>query len=202
MSGADDRAAHAEAARFRYPDSEVLINRAGLTDQAQLDAFERAQVARKLRTLKPINPTNYTAFKAAHLHVFGDIFDWAGQERTYTTGRGAASFARAEFITGEMEKRFAAIKADAGLLRPDPDTFAARAAEHIAEVNAIHPFLEGNGRMQRVLLQAIAHRAGFAIDISTIDQAAWYAAAAASFEQQDYAPLTRLIRDNLTNDVS
>lgn len=115
MSGADYRAAHAEAERFRYPDSEVLINRAGLTDQAQPDAFERARVARKLRTLKPLDPTNYTAFNAAHLHLFGDIFDWAGQERTYTTGRGAASFARAEFITGEMERRFAAIIRQPGL---------------------------------------------------------------------------------------
>jgi fido (protein-threonine AMPylation protein) len=199
VSGPDYSAAQAEAARFCYPDSNVLINRAGLSDQAQLDAFERAQVARKLRSLRPFDPTSYAAFKAVHLHLFGSVYAWAGQERTYTTSRGAASFARAEFIAGEMEKRFTAIRTDAALTLHDRDSFAARAAEHIGEINAIHPFLEGNGRMQRVLLQALAGRAGFAIALDTIDQPAWYAAAAASFEQQDYAPLTALIRDNLSD---
>jgi fido (protein-threonine AMPylation protein) len=38
-----------------------------------------------------------------------DVYDWAGEYRTVTTGRGAP-FCKAEFIAAEMDKRFAAIE--------------------------------------------------------------------------------------------
>ena len=152
-----------------------------------------------MRTLKPFDPTSYAAFKAAHGHIFANVYDWAGQERTYTTGRGAATFARAEFIRSEMDKRFAAIAGDAALRVHDRDGFARAAALHIGEINAVHPFLEGNGRMQRVLLQQLAPGAGFVFKITGIDQAAWYAAAEASFQRQDYAPLTTIIAAHLSD---
>lgn len=157
---ADYAAAEAEAKRFRYADSDVLINLADLRDQNALDAFERTQVARKFETLERFDPTDYDAFKRAHKHLFGSIYAWAGEERTYTTGRGEATFCKAEYIKTEMEKRFALMRSDTDLTSGDPPTFAARAAEHIAEINAIHPFLEGNGRIQRLLLSALAERAG------------------------------------------
>lgn len=189
--------ADAEAKRFRYPDSEVLINLADLRDLRALDAFERTQVARNRETLAAFDPTDYGVFLEVHRHLFGTVYAWAGAERTYTTGRGEAPFCKAEYIKPEMEKRFALMGNDADLRSSDPPTFAARAAEHISELNAIHPFLEGNGRMQRVLLTALAERAGLIAAIEGVSQADWYGAAEASFIEQDYAPLARIILDSL-----
>jgi fido (protein-threonine AMPylation protein) len=189
----DYAAAEAEAKRFRYPDSEVLINLADLRDQRALDAFERTQVARNRETLSAFDPTSADDFKHAHKHLFGTIYAWAGEVRTYTTGRGAAPFCKAEFIEAEMKKRFALIRDDAALLSNDPPTFAACAAEHISELNAIHPFLEGNGRMQRLLLSALAERVGLTATVEGVSQADWYAASEASFANQDYGPLATII---------
>jgi fido (protein-threonine AMPylation protein) len=38
--------------------------------------------------------------------------------------------------------------------------FAEHAADIMAELNAIHPFREGNGRTQRVFMEQLAHAAG------------------------------------------
>jgi len=41
--------------------------------------------------------------------------------------------------------RFEAIRAENDLRGLSAEQFAARAADHMSEVNAIHPFREGNG---------------------------------------------------------
>lgn len=40
-----------------------------------------------------------------------------------------------------------------------PDDFAQRAAHYVNEINAAHPFVEGNGCTQRVWLRNLAERA-------------------------------------------
>jgi cell filamentation protein len=49
------------------------------------------------------------------------------------------------------------------------EQFAARAAEHMCELNTIHPFLDGNGRTQRAFLEMLAKQAGHDIDLARID---------------------------------
>ena len=92
-----------------------------------------------------------------------------------------------------MKKRFAAINAENNLCGLDANGFAARAAEHISELNAIHPFLDGNGRALRAFLEILAERAGHAIDLARIDPQAWNAASIAGFHKQDYRPMRAVI---------
>lgn len=49
--------------------------------------------------------------------------------------------------------------------------FAERASYYISEINAIHPFREGNGRCQLIFLTMLAANAGFALDEHRIDEA-------------------------------
>ncbi|AZS19429.1 hypothetical protein CSW63_01405 (plasmid) [Caulobacter sp. FWC26] len=99
----------------------------------------------------------YAAFKAIHFHLFQDLYAWAGQERTYTTGRGPTPFAPPEQIAPWMEKQFAAFRELKGL---SAEGFAVASANFITEINAAHPFIEGNGRTQRIWLGGVAERAG------------------------------------------
>jgi cell filamentation protein len=114
----------------------------------------------------------------------------AGQYRGVTTGRGAAAFCRAEFIEAEMSKRFAAIDAEHDLRGLATDRFAARAAEHLDELNAIHPFLDGNGRPQRAFLEM---RAGHEIDLARVDPTAWNRASIEGFYKLNHEPLREVI---------
>ncbi len=94
------------------------------------------------------------------------------RRNSYDTGR-TGPFCKAEFIAAEMDKRFAAINGENNLRGLDAATFAARAAEHIGELNAIHPFLDGNGRALRAFLENLAEQAGHHIDLARVDPQAW-----------------------------
>jgi fido (protein-threonine AMPylation protein) len=74
--------------------------------------------------------------------------------------KGGSLFCLVPHIAGQMAQRFAAIRAENGLRGLPREAFAARAAEHLCEINAIHPFREGNGRTLRVFLVCLAEAAG------------------------------------------
>ena len=121
-----------------------------------------------------------------------DIYDWAGQYRRVDTGR-TGPFCKAEFIAPQMDSRFAAINAENNLRGLDAMQFAERAAEHISELNAIHPFLDGNGRGQRAFLEILAGQAGHEIDLARIDAQAWNNASVIGFHNLDYGPMRAII---------
>ena len=119
--------------------------------------------------------------------------DWAGEYRFVDTGR-TGPFCRAQFIAREMEKRVAAINAEGNLRGLTREQFAERAAEHICELNAIHPFLDGNGRTQRAFLQILGKQAGHDIDLARIDPERWNQASIESYYKQIYVPMLEVIR--------
>ncbi len=170
---------------YCYPGTDVYRNKENLQNKDELDDFERQHSADRLLTLSHDLPITVDGFREIHRYILQDVYDWAGEYRTVTTGRGAP-FCRAEFIAGEMDKRFAIIKAENNLRGLTPAAFAARAAEHSCELNAIHPFLDGNGRTQRAFLEVLAKQAGHRIDLARIDPDAWNEAAKMSYYTQEY----------------
>lgn len=104
---------------------------------------------------------------------------------------------RHEYIAREGAAIFARISSDPGLRSSDAAAFARAAAKHIGDLNALHPFIEGNGRMQRVWLEAASERAGYTYSSVGVTKEAWYDAAAASFERGDDGPMADLILAHL-----
>jgi cell filamentation protein, protein adenylyltransferase len=72
------------------------------------------------------------------------------------------------------------------------DAFLERMAHYFAEVNAIHPFREGNGRTQRAFFGQLSREAGWLIDWSGLDPDGNEAASMASL-RGDNDPLRRLL---------
>ena len=93
-----------------------------------------------------------------------------------------------------MAQRFATIRADTGLKAFARDTWGASAAEQICEINAIHPFRDGNGRTQRAFLAYLGAAAGFLVRLERIDPRSWQSASIVSFQKADYGPMHQLIR--------
>jgi cell filamentation protein len=175
---------------YCYPGTDVLRNKEDIRDRAELERFERMASARRLETLPHDLPITVDGFREIHRYMLQDVYDWAGEYRTVDTGR-TGPFCLARFIGHNMDARFAAIN---GNLRGlSPDEFAARAAEHMCELNAIHCFLDGNGRTQRAFLELLAAEAGHDIDLARIDPGAWNAAAVAGYHAQDYRPMHKVI---------
>ena len=107
-SGRED----SEFRRFHYPGTETLINLLGIRDPKRLEVAKHRLVRTRLREGLPraTDPRTYPGFMTIHHHLFQDVFGWAGQERTYTTGRGPAPFATPENIRPWMEKQFALLR--------------------------------------------------------------------------------------------
>jgi cell filamentation protein len=155
--------------------------------------LERLHSADRLLTLPHNLPINASGYREIHRYIFQDVYDWAGVPRTCPLALRNQVFALAPFVESELAKRFEAINAEDNLRGLDAGQFAARAAEHICELNAIHPFREGNGRTMRAFLNVLAKQAGHEIDLARIDAQAWNVASIEGFFTQDYRPMRNVI---------
>ena len=136
---------------YVYPGTDVLINKAGIRDREKLEQFERLVTAQRMLQPRPPTPITYDGYKDIHRHVFQDVYDWAGQPRTVDISKGNSYFGRTQYVDAEMTKQFALIQAENRVQLQRREHFVERAAEHVGELNAIHPFREGNGRTVRRL---------------------------------------------------
>lgn len=184
---------------YCYPGSSVLRNTAGLTDQASLDAFEADITAARLLELSqhpPAGTFDLEHLRKIHRAIFRDVYDWAGELRTVDISRGENRFANVRQITPYAQSVFAALAKERFLRGLQPSKFSVRLAHYLSEINALHPFREGNGRVQRAFAAQLAAQAGYAIDYDGLSQEEMYSAMAAAFTG-DEQPLTLLLRNRI-----
>jgi cell filamentation protein len=143
-----------------YPGTEILINIPDVRDADALEALENEAVARRSLDLPPLKRLDTADYRALHRHLFGDVYEWAGDYRIVATSKGGSRFAQPIYIAAEMEKAFARLQRPEFLPGGDPDAFIVQAAEFLGDVNHVHPFREGNGRTQLIFLRLIGQRAG------------------------------------------
>jgi cell filamentation protein, protein adenylyltransferase len=176
---------------YCYPGTDVLRNIENIRDAEELAVFERAAVANRMETLPEEFPISPDGYRAIHQYIFQDVYEWAGEYRVVDIARTDDLFCLVPYIAPELAKRFAAIRSENNLRGLKLEDFAARAAEHIVELNAIHPFREGNGRTLRAFLLMLARQAGHDIRMERIAAAPWNEASRVSFHTGD----TRVVRN-------
>ena len=191
----------AEYQKIVWPGTEVYRNKLGIRDFSELEQAERLIVSQRVEAGFPVEctPYSYAGFRAMHSHMFQDIYDWAGEERKYTTARGPAPFAAPEHISKWMRDQFATLTTHKRFqMRRNRDAFAKEAARLVTEINAAHPFIDGNGRTQRQWLRALARDMSYRIDIRSADKDRWNEASRIGFVDKDYDPMQVILADRLT----
>jgi cell filamentation protein len=167
---------------YCFKGSSVLLNKHGITSATELEAFEVAMFT--LRAGQPLPGGNFDPahHRAVHHHLFQDVYGWAGEYRSIRIAKNDAMFCFPEHISEQMELLFASL--DSGPLVGDGsrEDFTAAAANFLADLNAIHPFREGNGRTQLTFLLLLGERAGFALDITRIRPQEMLSAMITSFD--------------------
>jgi cell filamentation protein len=158
---------------YTYPGTDTLRNRLGITDDAALTkAEQRFTAVRGAEAARlPFAPTA-DGYRALHKHLFQDLYDWAGQDRTVNIAKGGSSFAHVPYIERELDKLFTDVATKNAFRGLPRDEFFDRLGNHINEINAIHPFREGNGRTMRHHAAQLARDAGHPIRIASIDKTA------------------------------
>ncbi len=152
---------------YLYPGTTVLKNLRDLTDARDLAAFEARTTHRRLAELieAPLPGRFDTVqLKAIHHYIFQDVFEWAGQFRTVDISKGGHLFGRAAFLETALQQTFEKLAGETYLVGLGADMFADRAAYYLGELNAAHPYREGNGRTQREFIRELGLRAGHYID--------------------------------------
>jgi cell filamentation protein len=181
------------------PASGILKNRLGIADATTLEETEAALAATRSYELSraPLKGGfDLPHLQAIHRYLFRDVYEWAGELRTVDIDKGGTQFGHHAYVASaaaEVLTKLAAEKQLAGLA---PASFSERAAFYLGELNALHPFREGNGRAQREFISHLAQANGYYIAWENVTPADMLQASIESFKG-DSTKLTGLIRDNL-----
>ncbi len=153
---------------YCYPDSDVLRNKLSIVNREKLHEVERRLTAIRINDL--IRKPHRGRFDLDHLcnihfYIFQDLYTWAGELRKIDIAKGNM-FCRAMFLENQAEVVFGAIGKDHYLEGLDYAQFVKRLTYHFSEINALHPFRDGNGRSQREFIRELALYNHYAIDFS------------------------------------
>ncbi len=157
---------------YVYPGTDVLRNRLDIRDAADLAEREAALSAIRIAQLeRRFIPGGYDLahLQATHRHIFGDVYPWAGELRAVRISKGGDLFALPEHIDPYLRRLLADLAREGLLHGLRRERFVERLAHYYAELNAVHPFREGNGRAQRAFLGQIAKTAGHPMAWARLD---------------------------------
>ena len=185
--------------KYCYENSNVLINTLGITEQKELDIAEKeitslAIAEAEIRYIKGNFDTKH--FKNIHKRIFGNIYFWAGEIRTVDISKGAW-FCLCIYIDNELNRIFNELTNEKFLIFTDVINIPERFSYYLGELNSIHPFREGNGRVQRLFIEYLGLIAGYEVDFSNISRAEMINASIDSFAT-NYTVMTKMFKKVIT----
>ena len=183
---------------YADPATGVLRNKLGLATAAELAAAEREITHAALILLResPVRPSyDLPHLREIHRRIFGDIYHWAGQVRTVVIAKGGL-FCLPQYIQPAAAEIFGQLGEEDFLRHLERKEFLDRLTYYLGEVNAVHPFREGNGRTQRAFFEQLANEAGYSLDWQHLD-ANRNIAVSAAIMHGDADPMRKML-DELT----
>ena len=166
---------------YCHKDTGVLRNLKDIRTADALEAYEVAATKLRAGEKSPAGKFDPAHYRAIHRHLFQDVYDWAGQYRTIRIAKGSSMFCFPEHIAGQLDEVFTALRHPPFAGSASRDEFVPAAARFLGDLNAIHPFREGNGRTQLTFLYLLGARAGIGLDMTRIKPQAMLSAMIASF---------------------
>ncbi len=164
--------------RFVYSDNTI-------DGQSKKKAYTLAESG----ILDSMNPGTVKCLQQIHAYLFGGLYDFAGKIRTKTIAKGDTLFCLAEHLQSYMKT-----------VEAMPETTFDEIVDKYVEMNAAHPFMEGNGRSTRIWLDMIfKKRMKMCVDWSKIDKRDYLDAMIAS--QTDSSRIRELLKGALTDRI-
>lgn len=172
---------------YSYPNEDILINKFDCHNKemlAKLEAIASGYAILNLQ-LHPIHGKfDFNHLKKIHHAIFKDIYEWAGHPRTVDIGKGNL-FCRAQFIDSYASSVFENFYSDCNSVKKSKTDFIQILAKHYSDMNALHPFREGNGRSQREFTRELCFKCGYMLDLSRTNRDEMLNASITSFNSSD-----------------
>ncbi len=180
--------------KYCYPNSEVLKNKLNIKNGDELFEAEKELTAIRLKELQdsPIKGKfDFKHLKTIHKYIFQDIYDWAGKERTVEIGKGNL-FCTTSCIQSYAESVFNKYYSQCYDAKDNFEDFIRVFAENYGDLNALHPFREGNGRSQREFARMICLECGYNFNLSVTTHSEMLEASKLSFDKADSSGLIKI----------
>lgn len=111
--------------------------------------------------------------------------------------KGVDTFCNGQFIPNEANRIFSNLEKQNYFKNcKNIDELAKNLAEFMGDLNALHPFREGNGRTQRIFINQLAKNVGYKLDLRLIDKDKMIDASIKAMDC-DYKKLQTIIKVNL-----
>ena len=170
---------------YCYPDSTVLRNKFDIRDAQLLADVESLYSQQRLAELYTDHPVagrfGLTHLSRIHRFVFQDVYAWAGKLRTVRIHKGQTTFAYPEHIQSEADRIFSSLRRENHLRDLPLPVLIERLAWYVGELNVLHPFREGNGRVLRAFLRELLLQQGLLLRFEKLDPEEWLQASIAAY---------------------
>jgi|TARA_Y100000310_G_scaffold266048_1_gene277346 cell filamentation protein len=96
-----------------------------------------------------------------HKYFLNTLYSWAGKIREVDISKDNMLFASSRYINSSLKEFKKILKKNIPKQSDDKKTIAQKLALIHSELNAIHPFRDGNGRIIRLFLDLLALHSGY-----------------------------------------
>jgi cell filamentation protein len=159
-----------KTADYCYKGTDVLINKLNITNDEDLFNAERELVSLRTYELneKPLKGNfDFKHLKDIHKYLFQDVYRWAGDIRNCNIAKQDL-FCLTEHIESFGNDVFNKLKKEKFFVGYDNQVTLDKLVELFADINALHPFREGNGRSQREFIEELAKINGIDLDLTQV----------------------------------
>ena len=157
---------------YFYEGTFVLKNLLDIRDEKILNEAERKLTSLRLAKLssEPIKSWfRFEDLKEIHRYLFKDVYGWAGELRRCEINKSSL-FCLFNYIESESKVIFDNLFNEKYFINYDTQTTITKLVELFANINALHPFREGNGRTQRIFIENLARVNGIKLDLTRMTQ--------------------------------
>lgn len=169
--------------KYCYPNCHVLKNKLNITDTQTLFQAELELTAKRLLELQlhPVKGNfDFKHLCQIHQRIFQDLYNWAGRPRTVDIAKSNL-FCLVQNIQEYASDIFQHYYPDCLNTKDNPKQFVHILTQHYADLNALHPFREGNGRSQREFTRELCLQCGYIFDLTHTSQQEMLTASIESF---------------------
>lgn len=157
---------------YCYHNSDVLKNKLNIKNDKELYIAEREFVTYRTAILLENGIKgnfDFEHLKSIHKFLFQDLYDWAGTLRTCNIAKSNI-FCLPKHIETYAKEVFDKIAEKNYFIDFNFKNKVEELANLFADINALHPFREGNGRVQREFIRGLARVNGVNLDFAKISE--------------------------------
>jgi cell filamentation protein len=186
---------------YYYEGTNVLKNKLDIENKESLEIIDKIISTDRVSKLKE-NPIkgkfDVNHLMKIHKFIFGDIYPFAGKFRNEEIDLGGG-FAPTKHLGEATHEVLNSLNKERCLKGLDVDKTSERLAHYMSELNFAHPFMDGNGKVQREFIRTLAIKNGYKLDWDKVDSDKLLDATITATREYDTDKLSQLIKDCIVN---